>query len=350
MKRYFTIAVLYVFISIIAFSQKNFTVLQLNVWQEGTMVKNGLDKIADVIVTIKPDVVTFSEVRNYKGEDWTNKVIEKLGEKGEKYYGEYVSGDVTLISRFPVEETDVIFDGTKTDGGSVIAYLLNFDGDKMWVCPGHLDYRYYAVYMPRGYTGGIPDWNMIDDGNGNPAPVTNIETILAYNKLSKKDEAVKAFISFSELHKDVPVLLGMDMNGASHLDWTEKTKDMFDHHGLVIPWNNTLELEKAGFTDAYRKVYPDEVNYPGITWPAYPAGYKKTVSWTPKADERDRIDFIFYKGKNLNAADAFLVGSKVSYVKGQKVNMDSFKDRWLYDDDPWPSDHFGVLVKFELKP
>jgi hypothetical protein len=176
-----------------------------------------------------------------------------------------------------------------------------------------------------------------------------VETILAYNKLSKKDEAIKAFIGFSGLQGDTPVLLGMDMNGASHLDWTEKTKDMFDHNGLVIEWNNTLALEKAGFTDAYRKVFPDEVDYPGITWPAHPTGYEKSVSWTPKADERDRIDYIFYKGDGISAEDAFLVGPKKSYVNGEIVKMDSFKDKWLYDDEPWPADHFGVLVKFELK-
>ena len=330
------------------FSQRSFTMLQMNVWQEGTMVDDGLNKIADVISTIKPDVVTFSEVRNYEGEDWTNKLKKKLEERGEKYFGKYAGGDVTLISKFPIEKTEIIFDDTKIDSGSLTAYLLNIDGKKIWVCPGHLDYRYYAVYMPRGYTGGIPDWKMIDDGNGNPKPVTNVETILAYNKLSKKDEAIKAFIGFSGLQGDTPVLLGMDMNGASHLDWTEKTKDMFDHNGMVIEWNNTLALEKAGFTDAYRKVFPDEVNYPGITWPAHPTGYEKTVSWTPKADERDRIDYIFYKGKGLAAKDAYLVGSKKSYVNGEVVSQDSFKDKWMYDDKPWPSDHFGVLVKFEL--
>ncbi len=349
MKRYVALGVLCLFISVTSLSQKSFSFLQLNIWQEGTMVDSGLSKVADIITTLKPDIVTFSEVRNYEGQDWTEKLLSKLDSSGDKYFGKYVSGDVSLISKFPVTDTKVIYDDTRFDSGSVIAYLLNIDGKKVWVCSGHLDYKYYAVYMPRGYTGGVPDWKMIDDGTGNPEPVTNIETILAYNKLSKKDEAIKAFIGFANLEGDIPVLIGMDMNGASHLDWTEKTKNSFDHHGLVIPWNNTLALEKAGFTDAYRKVYPDEVNYPGITWPAYPTGYKKKVSWTPKADERERIDFIFYKSNELDANDAFLVGSKESFAKGKKVKMDGFKDSWLYDDKPWPSDHFGVMIIFNLK-
>ncbi len=349
MKRSVTLVFLYLFVTFMIFSQQSFTVLQMNVWQEGTNVKDGLDKIADVITTLQPDVVTFSEIRNYDGEDWTGKLLTKLESKGVKYYGKFVGGDVSLISKFPVEKTKIIFDDTKFDSGSIAAYLLDVKGERMWVCAGHLDYKYYAVYMPRGYTGGIPDWKMIDDGHGNPQPVTNVETILSYNKLSKKDEAVKALVNFAKLEEGTPVLIGMDMNDASHLDWTEKTKEMFDHNGLVIPWNNTLELEKNGFVDAYRKVNPDEVNYPGITWPASPTDFKKTVSWTPKADERDRIDYIFYKGKRLNAVDAMLVGPKVSFVKCQKVNMNSYKDKWVYDDKPWPSDHFGVLVKFDIQ-
>lgn len=42
-----------------------FTVLQWNVWQEGTMVPGGYDAIVNEIVRLQPDFVTFSEVRNY---------------------------------------------------------------------------------------------------------------------------------------------------------------------------------------------------------------------------------------------------------------------------------------------
>ena len=44
---------------------KEFTVLQWNIWQEGTMVKGGYEAIVNEIVRLKPDFVTFSEVRNY---------------------------------------------------------------------------------------------------------------------------------------------------------------------------------------------------------------------------------------------------------------------------------------------
>ena len=45
--------------------EKNeFTVLQWNIWQEGTKVPGGYDAIVNEIARLKPDFVTFSEVRN----------------------------------------------------------------------------------------------------------------------------------------------------------------------------------------------------------------------------------------------------------------------------------------------
>ena len=45
--------------------EKEFTVLQWNIWQEGTVIPGGYDAIVNEIVRLKPDFVTLSEVRNY---------------------------------------------------------------------------------------------------------------------------------------------------------------------------------------------------------------------------------------------------------------------------------------------
>ena len=51
-------------VSVFVKAQKSneFTVLQWNVWQEGTMIPGGYDAIINEIVRLKPDFVTFSEV------------------------------------------------------------------------------------------------------------------------------------------------------------------------------------------------------------------------------------------------------------------------------------------------
>lgn len=93
---------LLLFVSVFARSQKSneFTVLQWNVWQEGTMVPGGYDAIVNEIVRLKPDFVTFSEVRNYNKTNFTARVCASLKEKGLSYYSFY-SYDTGLLSKHP---------------------------------------------------------------------------------------------------------------------------------------------------------------------------------------------------------------------------------------------------------
>ena len=66
-----------------------FTVLQWNIWQEGTSVPGGYDAIINEIVRLKPDFVTFSEVRNYNKSNFSARVLSSLREKGLAYYSFY---------------------------------------------------------------------------------------------------------------------------------------------------------------------------------------------------------------------------------------------------------------------
>lgn len=66
-----------------------FTVLQWNIWQEGTVVPGGYDAIVDEVVRLKPDFVTFSEVRNYQNTRFCDRIVQSLKEKGETYYSFY---------------------------------------------------------------------------------------------------------------------------------------------------------------------------------------------------------------------------------------------------------------------
>ncbi|NQZ60320.1 MAG: endonuclease/exonuclease/phosphatase family protein, partial [Lentisphaeraceae bacterium] len=82
-------------------------IFQFNIWNEANKIKNGTNKIADVIAKSDADIITFSEVRNKKG-DWHQKIIQKLKDRGKTYFGEYGGGDVGLISRYPVTKTESI--------------------------------------------------------------------------------------------------------------------------------------------------------------------------------------------------------------------------------------------------
>lgn len=96
------------------------------------------------------------------------------------------------------------------------------------------------------------------------------------------------------------MIVGGDFNEPSHLDWIEENKNLYDHNGLVIPWTVTTLLEKDGFIDTYRHIYPNPLTHPGFTYPAdNPLKEPGKLTWAPKADERDRIDFIFYQERIL---------------------------------------------------
>lgn len=323
--------------------QSSLKVLTFNIWQEGTSVENGMDKIEQVLLQADADLVCFTEVRNYKKEDWTQKIVNRLKKKGKSYYRGYVGGDVSLISKYPITDGHVIYEGE----GSVAQYIVRLQDMDLNVACAHLDYTYYACYLPRGYNGGTPNWSMIDNGQGKPQPVTDPEQILKYNLRSERDEQIKAYLKAVGNDKRPLLLLG-DFNEPSHLDWVDATRDLFDHNGVKIEWNCSKELIEYGFIDAFREVYPDPVRNPGFTWPAKAYG-KETTSWTPLADERDRIDFIYYKGDQIRTKEAHLVGPKATFAYNKLTTSNTENESFLMSDLDWPSDHRAVMCVLEVE-
>ena len=318
-----------------------FTVLQWNIWQEGTSVPGGYEAIVNEIVRLKPDFVTFSEVRNYHNTRFCDRIVESLREKGETYYSFY-SYDSGLLSRYPITDSVTVFP-EKNDHGSIYKMVTSFKGRKVAVYTAHLDYLNDAYYNVRGYDGST--WEKI------PIPQTVLE-VLEVNDRSLRDDAIRCFIK--EAQKDIEdgtiVLLGGDFNEPSHLDWTRETKDLNDHHGLIIPWTVPLMLDNAGFIDTYRTHYPNVLTHPGFTFPADNKDVEvKRLTWTPDADERERIDYVFYyPHEGLKLKDAVIFGPKGSISHSQRVQENS-KDKFLEPQGVWPTDHKGLLVTFELK-
>lgn len=320
--------------------EKELSFLTFNVWQEGTSVPNGFEKIQNIIETLHPDVVCFVEVRNYDDQDWTTKVVESLAQRGLVYHRGYAGGDVSFISTYPLKNGQEMF--RNTDKGTVVNFELDVDGNSIILSGVHLDYTYYASNLPRGYNGGDPNWKLIDDGTGRPLPFTSTDSIQAYNLQSTRDEAIDAFIK-SVASTASPIVLMGDFNEPSFLDWTEKTKDLFDHNEVIMPWRNTKKLHAEGFVDIFRTFYPDETKNPGSTWPSY-AHDKESTSWTPLADERDRVDYIFSRGDGIKIKKVVMVGPKESYVHNTAAIMNTDNEVFLASDLPWPSDHKAVMA------
>ncbi|MCQ9639708.1 endonuclease/exonuclease/phosphatase family protein [Chryseobacterium sp. WG14] len=304
----------------------SFSIMQLNIWLEGTKVPNGYDAIVNEIAAREPDFVTLSEVGT--NTNFNTRILASLKQKGKIYYS-FNSNDTTVLSKYPIKEYSKFsrYDRIVTE---IIA------GNEIAVYSGHLHYKNYAAYYPRGY-----DPNTFTKLS---TPITDPVTILQENDASNRPREIQDFITTSknDIASGRTVILGGDFNEPSYLDWTNAAKNLYDHRGAVVPWSTTATLSKANFKDSYRVLYPNEIDYPGFTWPAQ-------ASWTPSSDERDRIDYIFYyDDSRTTVKDSYIVGPKNTVVKNISIPETS-KDKFSEPVGAWPTDHKGVLTVFTAK-
>lgn len=293
-------------------------------------------------MALDPDLITFSEVRNYKGIEFIPHLVEELQKKGKQYYGLH-SVSTGIISKHKIDKQEVVYP-LKNDRGSVLKASFLIDNRSVVLYSAHLDWLNCSSYLPRGYDAS--HWHKLD------APVTDIDSVLRDNRMSFRLAEVQAIVNDAqkEIAKGAIVLIGGDFNEPSHLDWQENTKNIRDHQGLIINWDCSLLLEENGYIDAFRQHYPDPVKYPGFTFPANTkeADLKK-LTWAPDADERERIDFIyFHPSYGLSLSDIRIVGPSGSILRGERAENDS-EDTFIEPAGVWPTDHKGLLATFVLK-
>lgn len=323
-------------------------VFQVNLWHEGTKVPDGYQAILNVIDEVDADVVFLCEIRNR--DDATGlipRLKNDLAKRGKDYYGGTLGLSVAIISKFKPESMEKCAVVPGDEGRAMLRALVNIDGQPISLYACHLDYTHYECYMPRGYSG--TSWKKIS------APITDEQEVLAANRLSYRDESIAVFVETAQkdIAAGIPVIMGGDFNEPSHLDWQKNTKDLFDHNGAVINWDCSVMLHDAGFIDAYRQMYPNAAKYPGFTFPAGNRVAEKAklekLAWAPEADERDRIDFIYYHpaAKLIRLQDCILVGPTETVLRGKISDPDSH-DKFFTPAGTWPTDHKGNLAVFRL--
>lgn len=311
-------------------------VLTFNLWIGGSKVANGAHQVAEVMRQADVDVAFLPE----RG-DAPVQIAAELG------YDQFTpaSTNTGVVSRYPILSTSTVGRWTKA--------IIDVNGTEVAVYGGHLEYRWYSEYLPRGYgAGAVGDWPAAyKTWDELDAPVTDVEVILEMNAQSGRPQ------SAAELVRDVAAetaagrlaLVGGDFNEPSAQDWTAATMDLFDHRGTIVPWQTTSTLIAGGLVDAYRASHPDPVANPGFTWPASNPGIAvSTLTWAPKADERDRIDYIFYAPSDrLELTSSKIVGPQGTIVRSERVDDDS-SDEIVTPTAVWPSDHKAVLSTFHV--
>ena len=100
------------------------------------------------------------------------------------------------------------------------------------------------------------------------------------------------------LKSDVPLLVGGDWNSPSHLDYRDSTKHL--HQNQVLPIPTSTALMNVGLIDTLRKVHPNPIKTPGVTWSPLVRTNKKTGKPSPL----DRIDRLYLKSTSLVANHA----------------------------------------------
>jgi endonuclease/exonuclease/phosphatase family metal-dependent hydrolase len=261
----------------------------LNIWY-----KSGQDSLARVLESTGADVIGLSEISNERLFDLAQRLgyphVHPLMKSDRQNFRISYRG---VLSRYPI---------TPLDSFSV---MIELPGQPVLVRTVHLVSTPYLPYDIR-------------DGKYQSAP--EVVSVVRQTKGPEIEEHLLALKPYQK--RKVPVFLIGDFNEPSYLDWTEATKAR--HFNLVVDWPTHRRVKEAGFTDAYRLLYPDPSRYPGNTWsPLFPE--------TPQ----DRIDFIYYAGKKIRIRQVRIVGEAAETSD---------------DYSPYhPSDHRGLIVDFTLK-
>ena len=278
-------------------------VMSFNIFRGGTFLGQPLSQTAKVICKANADIVGIQETRSPHGVN-AEELAELLG------WNHHVNPrNRVILTRYEIAER--LRDGVKVIlPTGQMAYIFNL----------HLPSNPYQPYQLLNIQ---PKWHKHWD---TPFIKTEAEAI-AFAKLARGSEISTILSQISALaDKDIPVFVVGDFNEPSHLDWTQEAMQS-GLHPVKVEYPTSLRMANAGFYDAWRKMHPDEIEFPGFTWSPL------TKADDPK-DHHDRIDYVYFKGTQLKLVNA--------EIAGEKRRSADIVIR------PYPSDHRAVIATFKL--
>tara|TARA_S200000501_G_scaffold52910_1_gene43071 strand:- start:13357 stop:14754 length:1398 start_codon:yes stop_codon:yes gene_type:complete len=273
-----------------------FKVMTFNTWNSAQYGFGGLSRVSEIIASLNIDVIGFQETD-------PNSIIEiktllSNYQGYEQLYSTPSESNISIISRFPIINTyDYNLYGIGVD-------IIASNSDTIKFVSSHLTAYPYGPY-------DLYEGISIEEVINNELSTRYLENLGIYNQI----------INNPLNNPNLPVIYVGDHNTPSSLDW--QNDNINQNFGFEVNWPVSEFLLNNGFHDSYREVYPSVNDNIGLTWSP---GYPKNIfdSW----DIHDRIDMIYFKHgdfKNLYPL--------ASYV---------------YDCDPWPSDHRAVITEFSI--
>lgn len=285
-------------------NQKELKVLAWNVWHAGhskAYPQKGCEGTIGILKQSQADVILMIETYGA-----ASVVADSLGYP---YY--LISDNLCIYSRYPITKKFSFPDQIAT---------FNFGGVEIDV--GGTLVRIFDTWI-----------HYLPDARLTPTDKSEAE-ILAWEDAGTRDDEIRTILSLLKPMlaetDSIPIIMGGDFNSHSHLDWTDATKNMYNHGGAIVNWTVSKEMEKAKFKDSFREINPDPVKNIGVTW-LTDADSLETVN------RQDRIDFIYYQGKTIQA----VASDCYDNILGEQF---SFKG----EDFFYASDHGFVLTTFKI--
>ena len=273
-------------------------VMTYNVCRGGTYWGQPLSQSAKMIELAQADVVALQEM----GKNTTAELAKLLG----------WNHTATFLTRYEIVE-EFKGGGRRAFHGIVVKL------------PSGQEARFYSLHLPHG---PYQPYLLLGLSGGRSYPfIETAAEAIASAERNRGKHLARVLKPIADLpNKEAPVFVIGDFNEPSHLDWTEAAAKA-GRHPMKVEFPCSLMMGKAGFTDAYRTIHPDEMAKPGFTWNA-------RVKPDDTSNHRDRIDYVYFKGKGLKVTDAKVIGAN-------KENGDIVVA-------PYPSDHCAVVATFTL--
>ena len=261
-------------------------VTSFNIWHGGNRSGKeiGRQRLIDILKQTNSDAFMIIETYG-SGEE----LADALG-----YYLYLISTNLSILSRYPISETYKVFDPFHSGGLQVLL-------------PGGQKVNLFCIWLS-----SYPQYFIKGLTSDESWPLDQYMEEENASRGAEMKEILEEMVPYLRVADSIPLVVGGDFNSGSHLDWIEETA--FMHNGYIVPWPVSKALEKAGFRDSFRELHPDPQKSPGISW-----------SPTRTFPLKDRIDYIYYMGKSLEAIKSEVIGQHpVSF----------------------PSDHAGISTEF----
>lgn len=287
-------------------------IMTFNISAETLCLNNNSKNIIDIIKNINPDILGIQETKCHDEikNIYTDIKLYDLISKELDFSYEFNDKTHTVIfTKYPI-----IYSTEKYKG-----IIIKIQNNNIGIFNIHLTDEPYQPFQILNITYG--DYPFINSE----------QEAINQAKLARREEIQKILNEINEIDKkynlNAIIVLG-DFNEPSHRDWTDKAV-MAGIHPLSVEFPSVKYFEDNGFIDTYRHLYPDNIKFPGSTWP------------TNSKDKNDRIDYILVKSNIFEITEANIIGEKnfalwpsdhracVCAIDNSKYKYKKFKNKYL---------------------